>query len=237
MYCTRRPRIQTSPGGPLLALPKTLMSIICTVITNLSTGAHQQQLLALSAPRLKHRPKLQKKNMHNQEGKERDEEIFRPASASQEQFASHDMLDPLLAAGTASLEITLRQHLAGIDQLDDVDILLERHDGGRDDGDDPRYLAVNLVRARHLESTGTPRAGEKTAWRGVGRVAGLGGGWLSVGDRLQEGRRKDRGRERQKVDADEEELVESAADEQDGLECQNQQLVNGRAVKLPTLLW
>lgn len=98
----------------------------------------------------------------------------------------------LLAIGTASLEVTFRQHLTGIDQLNHIDILLERHDRRRNDGDDPGYLAVDLVGTSQLQSTGTPGAGEETARHGVGGVAWLGRGWLRIGKRLQEGGGEDR---------------------------------------------
>lgn len=107
--------------------------------------------------------------------------------------------------------------MASVDQLNDVNILLEQHDRGRDDGNDPRDLAVNLVCARHFESAGTPGASEEAAGSRVGGVARLRGGGLRIGEGLQKRGRQDRRGERQKVDADEERLVEGAADEQHGL--------------------
>lgn len=107
--------------------------------------------------------------------------------------------------------------MTGIDQLDDVDILLEQHDRGRDDGNDPRNLAVNLVGARHLESAGTPGAGKEAARSRVGGVARLRGGGHRIRDGLEKRGRQDRRGERQQVDANEEGLVESTADEQHGL--------------------
>lgn len=128
--------------------------------------------------------------MHDQK---KEEEPLQPARVKREEEGGKgtlnvDPFDSSLAVRTARLEITLRQHLAGIDQLDDVDILLESHHRGRDNSDDPRYLTVNLVGARHLQSAGTPGAGEETAGRRIGWVAGLGRRWLSIGDWLQEGR-------------------------------------------------
>lgn len=107
--------------------------------------------------------------------------------------------------------------MAGIDQLDDVDILLEQHNRGRDDGNDPRNLAVDLVGACHLEGAGTPGAGEKAAGSRVGGIPRLRGQGHRVGNGLQKGGRQDRGGKRQKVDTDEECLIKSAADEQHGL--------------------
>lgn len=136
--------------------------------------------------------------MHDRKKRERDT----PAGTLTREIG-FESLDPSLAVRATRLDITLRQHLTGIDQLNDVDILLERHHRGRNDSDDPGYLAVNLVRARHLQSAGTPGAGKETARRRVGRVTGLGGGWLRIGDRLQESGRQNRRGEREEVDADE----------------------------------
>jgi len=62
-----------------------------------------------------------------------------------------------------------------MNQLNDVDILLEQHDWGRDDGNDPRDLAVDLVCARHLESARTPGAGEEATGSRIGGVTRLRG--------------------------------------------------------------
>lgn len=118
-----------------------------------------------------------------------------------------------LAVGTSSLKVTLNQQFAGIDQLDDVDDLLEQHDWGRDRSNDPRKGAIDLVGAGHLESTRAPGAGEKIGRLRVSRVSGLDGGGLGIGDGLQERGRQHRRRERKKVEADEEDLVEGTTDE------------------------
>ena len=91
----------------------------------------------------------------------------------------------LAPTGASGLHVTLRQPATGVDQLDDIDELLERHDRGRNPGDDPRQEAVNLVRTGQLKSTGTPWASEETRRGRMGRVAGLRGGWLTS-DGLQE---------------------------------------------------
>lgn len=101
--------------------------------------------------------------------------------------------------------------------MDDVDKLLERHDRGGNAGDDPRPEAINLVRTSQLKSAGTPRASEQAAWLGVRGVTGLGGEWLSIGNRLQKGGGEGGRREGQQVEADEEELVQAAAEEENNL--------------------
>lgn len=83
---------------------------------------------------------------------------------------------------SAGLEVSLSQPLAGIHHLDDVDKLLERHDGEGNASDDPWPGALELVGTRHLEGTGAPRAGEEAGWLGMGWVAGLSG--RAIGDRL-----------------------------------------------------
>lgn len=100
--------------------------------------------------------------------------------------------------------------------------MFEQHDRGRDAGDDPWPEAIDLVGAGHLEGTRTPRAREKAAGDGVGGVSGLHRGRLGAGDGLEERGRKDRRGEREQVEADEEQLIESAANEQNNLGNQHQ---------------
>lgn len=127
------------------------------------------------------------------------------------------MWPSFLAVGPAGLEVTLSHPAGGIDHLHHIDELLKGHDGERDAGDDPGPGALELVGTGHLEGTGAPWAGEETGRLRVGGVSGLSGGGLGFRDGLQErGRQNGRG-EGEKVEADEESLVESAADEQDGL--------------------
>ena len=123
-----------------------------------------------------------------------------------------------LAVGTAALNVSLNQQLAGVDQLDNVDKLLEQHDRGRDGGDDPRERAVDFVGAGHLKGTRTPGAGEKIRRLGMGRVAGLGGGGLGIADGLQKRGGQHRRRKRKEVETNEAELIKSAANEQHGLD-------------------
>lgn len=95
--------------------------------------------------------------------------------------------------------------------------MLECHDGQRNQGDDPWEGAVNLVRTSHLECTSTPGAGKETAQRGVGRGTGLGGGGLRIWDGLEQRGRQHRRGEGEEVKTNEEQLIGSAADEQNNL--------------------
>lgn len=78
---------------------------------------------------------------------------------------------PLLPRGDERLlpgrDITFTEPLAGLDELDDIDDLLPRHDGGTDTGDDPGHGAVHLVGAGHLQRTCAPRVGEQGARFGM----------------------------------------------------------------------
>lgn len=103
--------------------------------------------------------------------------------------------------------------MAGIDQLDDVDKLLECHDGRRDTGDYPRQGAVNLVGSGEFQSTSAPGTGEEAVGLRVGGISGLRRCRLGIVDRLQERRRKGRRGEREQVKANEEDFVEGTADE------------------------
>lgn len=139
----------------------------------------------------------------------------------------------LLAVGTSAQAVTLCEPAAGVDQLDNVDKLLEQHDRGRDAGDNPGPEAVDLVGAGHLKSAGTPGASEETARHGVGRVSGLHRGGLGITDRLEERRREDRRGEGEQIEADEEKLIESAANEQDNLVEQQESVLTIHTDQLP----
>lgn len=114
-------------------------------------------------------------------------------------------------------KVTLRQPPTGVDQLDDVNKLLEGHDGSRDTGDHPWPEAVELVRSGQFQSTGTPGAGEEAARSGVSRISRLYRGGLGIRRRLQKRGGKSRRGEREQVETNEEELVKGAADEKDRL--------------------
>lgn len=120
------------------------------------------------------------------------------------------------------LAIHLRQPLARLHELYDVDDLLRRHYGEADASEHPRDERVHLVRARELERRRAVGIGEDLAEeRGVDlrtrvEISGAGGA-----DRVEERGGEKRGREGEKVEGDEEELVRGAEDEEDGLrKCQ-----------------
>ena len=103
-----------------------------------------------------------------------------------------------LAGGPTVGDVALHQPFAGFDHLHDVDELLQGHDGSGNAGNDPRPEAIDLVGASQLQRPGAPRV--------VGALHGLEQGWG-----------EHRRRERQEVEADEENFVGSAADEQHSL--------------------
>lgn len=111
--------------------------------------------------------------------------------------SSSSVLLPLAGRPTVG-DVALHQPLAGFDHLHDVDELLQRHDGSGNTGDHPRPEAVDLVGAGQLQRSGAP-----------GVVRALHG--------LEQGWGEHRRREGQEVEADEEDLVGSAADEQHSL--------------------
>lgn len=115
-----------------------------------------------------------------------------------------------------TLSIPLRKPLARLHQLHDVEYLLARHDGEADTRDDPGPEGVHLVGARELHRPGAAGRGEDVARR-VGRAAGLRGGARVSGVRWEEGWGEDWGGEGEEVKSDEEEFVEGAEDEEDGL--------------------
>lgn len=91
-----------------------------------------------------------------------------------------------VAHGLPVGDVSLNQPVTGVHELHNVDDLLQRHDGEGYAGDHPGPPAVDLVSASHLQSSGTPRAGEDTSW-GRARLDG------SLGRFLKEGRREGRG--------------------------------------------
>lgn len=81
--------------------------------------------------------------------------------------------------------IALSEPLAGLDDLDNVDPLLEQHDGQGDKGEGPRNGTIHLVCSSHLHGTGGPGAGEEgRRLRGRDGRTRLEGGALAGG--LQE---------------------------------------------------
>lgn len=124
---------------------------------------------------------------------------------------------PALLGSLPIGNVTLDHPVAGIDQLDNVDDLLKRHDGKRDTRNHPRPEAINLVRPSHLESTGAPWAGEQAGRGRMRGATGLHGTRLGSFDRLQERGGESRGREGKQVETDKESLIKGAADEQHSL--------------------
>lgn len=130
------------------------------------------------------------------------------------------------ALGPAGADVALGQPAAGLDELDDVDDLLEGHDGEADAGEDPGPEAVHLVGARELERARAVGVGEDLAQqrrvdlgalvqrRRRGRVVVFGHLLLLL---QQQGGGQQRGGEGEQVERDEEGLVEGAGDEEDRL--------------------
>lgn len=128
-------------------------------------------------------------------------------------------LSPLVEASLLPvLPVSLGQPLAGLPELHAVDVLLEEHDGCADDSERPRKAAIHLVGAGHLHSGGGEGRGEEHRGFGLGgraRVEGQRLGNVAVGGK--EGGRDNGRREAEEIESDEEELVESAGDEEDPL--------------------
>lgn len=110
---------------------------------------------------------------------------------------SHRRLGSLLLPGQTLqfplLDVNLSQPLTRLDELNDVDDLLRRHDGEADTGDDPRNGGIHLVGSCKLESRGAVRVGEDLVKkRRVDLGAGMDVGChLIIADGLEEGRRKE----------------------------------------------
>lgn len=69
---------------------------------------------------------------------------------------------------SSGFDITLSQPLARFDELDNVENLLECHDGRRDTCQNPRPEAIHFVGAGHFHSIGTSRRYEKGQSRMTG---------------------------------------------------------------------
>ncbi len=109
--------------------------------------------------------------------------------------------EPLRPPG---LNITLGQPPAGLNELDHVDDLLQRHDRETDTGDDPWPEAVHLVGSCELEGASTVRVGEDVAQeRRVHLGTLLDRRRRMIGDRLQKVRGEERAAERQQIEGNE----------------------------------
>jgi hypothetical protein len=114
------------------------------------------------------------------------------------------------------LPVTLGQPPARLKELNNVHVLLESHDGQADDAERPWDLAVHLVGAGHFHCGGRERRGEESGGLGRGGRAGEEGERFAAVDWKEGGGDCWRG-ETEKIESDEEELVEGAADEKDPL--------------------
>lgn len=123
-----------------------------------------------------------------------------------------------------------------MDELNDIDDLLQQHNRRRNGRDDPRQTAINLIRPRHFQRSRTPGASKETGRRRMGGITGLHGARLGLGG-LEERRREGGRGEREEVDADEEEFVQGAADEQDRLHPSSALPPCPRGGTAQTLLW
>lgn len=131
---------------------------------------------------------------------------------------SHPLLPPPSKPRLLPLPpIPLRQPLTRLHQLNNINPLLERHDGEARDREDPGDGTVHLVRARHLHRRGGEGGGEEQRGRGA---EGPGGRGQVAGETAvcgEQGGGDERAAEAEEVEGDEEEFVEGAGDEEDGL--------------------
>ena len=111
--------------------------------------------------------------------------------------------------------VALGEPPTGLDELDDVDPLLEDHGWGAGEGEDPGHGAVHFVGAGHFHCGGGEWRGEEQR-----RLGGQGncGGDVRSGRVWKQRWRYQRAAEAEKVQGDEEEFVEGAGAEEDGLE-------------------
>lgn len=120
--------------------------------------------------------------------------------------------------GLASLNVNLGEPAAGLDELNDIDDVLGKHDGETEAGEDPGDGRVHLVGAGELEGGGAEGVGEELLEQGgVHGGAGLDVGAARLLDRLDEVGREERRGKGEEVEGDEEEFVEAAKDEEDSL--------------------
>lgn len=94
----------------------------------------------------------------------------------------------------ASLNVDIGKALAGVDELDNVDNLLAKHDGEANSSNDPGPERIHLVGTSEFKSSGAEGVGEYLSQnRGVDLNTGLES--LSAGflDRLDQVGRQERG--------------------------------------------
>ena len=105
------------------------------------------------------------------------------------------LLLPRQAGSPPSLHVTLGEPPAGLDELDDVQDLLDGHDGETNARDDPRPERVHLVGAGHFEGSGAVGVREELAERRAIKLSSLldGGGLALAHGAEKVGRQKGRG--------------------------------------------
>jgi hypothetical protein len=113
-------------------------------------------------------------------------------------------------------QVSLGQPSARLDQLDNVDDLLEGHDGEADTSNHPRPKAIHLIGSRQLERTRAVRIREDLSEERLVDLGSLVHG-RGIGHLLQQARGQQRAGERKKVQRDEEGLVQRTAHEQNSL--------------------
>lgn len=83
--------------------------------------------------------------------------------------------------------IALGQPFARLDELDNVQNILDKHDGSTDARQDPRPGRIHLVGSGHLQRRGTVGVGEQLADDGAVHLrAALDGGGFRLAHRLEE---------------------------------------------------
>lgn len=130
--------------------------------------------------------------------------------------STRDLLQLVESSLLPVFPVALSQPPACLNQLHNIDILLERHDGQADNAKSPGDSAVHLVGAGHFHCRGRERRGEESGRLGRGGRAREKGERFAAIDR-QEGGSDGRRGEAEEVEGDEEEFVQGAADEEDPL--------------------
>lgn len=130
--------------------------------------------------------------------------------------STKDLLQLVESSLLPIFPVALSQPPARLNQLHNIDVLLEGHDGQADDAKGPGDGAVHLVGAGHFHCGGGERRGEESGRLGSGGRARHEGERLAAVDG-QEGGSDGRRGEAEEVEGDEKEFVEGAADEEDPL--------------------
>ena len=130
--------------------------------------------------------------------------------------SSKDLLQLVESSLLPIFPVALSQPPARLNQLHNIDILLERHDGQANDAKGPGDCAVHLVGAGHFHRSCREGRGEESgSFRSGGRAGEEGKRFAAVNG--QEGGGDGRRGEAEEVEGNEEEFVQGAADEEDPL--------------------